>query len=253
VTWTSLYRANIRMAERFADGRVFLTGDAAHVHPPAGGQGLNTGVQDSYNLGWKLAAVLAGAPARLLDSYASERLPVAAGVLGITTELNNKAVQQEADAHRRDDPQLRQLNLGYRGSELSRELRARPGRVRAGDRAPDAPGLDDGGRDLRLFDLIHGGRTTLLAFGPAARRLAIDLAAAAPGKLSTVTVLRQADQPDATAFVDAGGHARRGYDVPGDGDVLLAIRPDGYVGLALDASPAAAGDARDYLAGIGAA
>jgi len=253
LTWASLYRANIRMAERFADGRVFLAGDAAHVHPPAGGQGLNTGVQDAYNLGWKLAAVQAGAPARLLGSYASERLPVAAGVLGITTELNNKAVKQDADAHRRDDPELRQLNLGYRGSELSRELRARPGSVRAGDRAPDAPGRDDAGRALRLFDLIHGGRTTLLAFGPSARRLALDLAAAAPRRLSAVAVLRQAGQPDGTAFVDAEAHARRGYDVPDEGDVLLAIRPDGYLGLALDAAPAAAGAARDYLAGIGAA
>jgi 2-polyprenyl-6-methoxyphenol hydroxylase-like FAD-dependent oxidoreductase len=253
LTWSSLYRANIRMAERFAEGRVFLAGDAAHVHPPAGGQGLNTGVQDAYNLGWKLAAVLGGAPARLLDSYAGERLPVAAGVLGITAELNNKAVQQDADAHRRDDPELRQLNLGYRGSELSRELRATPGRVQAGDRAPDAPGRDGAGRPLRLFDLLHCGRATLLAFGPAAGRLAVDLAAAAPRKLRAVAVLRQAAPQPANAFVDAGGHARRGYDIPGDGDVLLVIRPDGYLGLALDAGPAAAGRAREYLAGIGAA
>jgi 2-polyprenyl-6-methoxyphenol hydroxylase-like FAD-dependent oxidoreductase len=256
LTWTSLYRANIRMAERFAEGRVFLAGDAAHVHPPAGGQGLNTGVQDAYNLGWKLAAVLGGAPARLLDSYASERLPVAADVLGITAELNDKAVKQEADAHRRDNPELRQLNLGYRGSELSRELRRAPGRVRAGDRAPDAPGQDEGGRALRLFDLIHGGRATLLAFGPAAEGLAVDLAAAAPHQLRAVAVDGQAGPAGpqaATAFADADGHARRGYDVPGEDDVLLVIRPDGYLGLALDAGPDVAGRAREYLAGLGAA
>jgi 2-polyprenyl-6-methoxyphenol hydroxylase-like FAD-dependent oxidoreductase len=267
VPWTSLYRANIRMAERFADGRVFLAGDAAHVHPPAGGQGLNTGVQDAYNLGWKLAAVLGGAPAGLLDSYAGERLPVAAGVLGISTELNSKAMNQEADAHRRDNPELRQLSLGYR-SELSRELRRRPGRVRAGDRAPDAPGLDRDGRALRLFGLIHGGHTSLLAFGPAAERLAVDLAAAAPRDLRAIAVLEQArprgtecsgghggSSPridSAAAFVDVGGHARRGYDIPAGDDVLLVIRPDGYLGLALDAGPAAAGQARQYLAGLGA-
>ncbi len=253
LTWTSLYRANIRMAERFADGRVFLAGDAAHVHPPAGGQGLNTGIQDAYNLGWKLAAVLGGAPACLLDSYASERLPVAADVLGITTELNNKAEKQEADAHRRDNPELRQLNLGYRGSELSRELRRAPGRVRAGDRAPDAPGCDEDGRALRLFDLIHGGRTILLAFGPAAAGLAADLAAAAPLQMRAVAVLREAGRHDATAFVDADDHARRGYDIPAENDVLLVIRPDGYLGLALDATPAAAGQVREYLGGLGVA
>ncbi len=64
LTWITLWRPNIRMAERFRDGRVFLAGDAAHVHPPTGGQGLNTGIQDGYNLGWKLAAVLGGAPPR---------------------------------------------------------------------------------------------------------------------------------------------------------------------------------------------
>jgi 2-polyprenyl-6-methoxyphenol hydroxylase-like FAD-dependent oxidoreductase len=253
LTWTSLYRANIRMAERFAEGRVFLAGDAAHVHPPAGGQGLNTGVQDAYNLGWKLAAVLNGAPARLLDSYASERLPVAADVLGITTELNDKAVNQEADAHRRDNPELRQLNLGYRGSELSRELRRAPGHVRAGDRAPDARGRDESGRALRLFDLIHGGAATLLAFGPAAARLAVDLAADAPRQLRAVAVLGQSGPLGATAFVDSDDSARRGYDVPGEDDVLLVIRPDGYLGLALDAGPDAAGLAREYLADLGAA
>jgi 2-polyprenyl-6-methoxyphenol hydroxylase-like FAD-dependent oxidoreductase len=252
LTWSSLYRANIRMAERFADGRAFLIGDAAHVHPPAGGQGLNTGVQDAYNLGWKLAAVLDGAPARLLDSYASERLPVAADVLGISTELHAKAMRQEADAHRRDNPELRQLNLGYRRSELSRELRRMPGAVQAGDRAPDAPGQDDGGHPLRLFDLIHGGRATLLAFGPAAERLAAGLTAAAPNQVRAVAVLGRAVPHGVTPFVDPDDHARRAYGIPAGDDVLLAIRPDGYLGLALDAGPAAAGQAREYLAGIGA-
>jgi 2-polyprenyl-6-methoxyphenol hydroxylase-like FAD-dependent oxidoreductase len=71
-----------RLAERFRDGRVFLAGDAAHVHPPIGGQGLNLGIQDAFNLGWKLAGAVAGwAPADLLDTYQPERCPVAADVL----------------------------------------------------------------------------------------------------------------------------------------------------------------------------
>jgi len=69
VTWASAYTMNARLAERYRVGRVFLVGDAAHTHPPTGGQGLNTSVQDSYNLGWKLAAVLGGAPKKLLATY----------------------------------------------------------------------------------------------------------------------------------------------------------------------------------------
>src|SRR5262249_1500237 len=75
VTWVSAYNMHARLADRFRVGRVFLAGDAAHIHPPTGGQGLNTSVQDSYNLGWKLAAVLGGAPERLLTSYEDERRP----------------------------------------------------------------------------------------------------------------------------------------------------------------------------------
>ena len=82
VAWMSLYRPQVRMVDRYRVGRVFVAGDAAHVHPPAGGQGLNTGVQDAYNLGWKLAHVSTGAPDGLLDTYEAERLPVAAAVSG---------------------------------------------------------------------------------------------------------------------------------------------------------------------------
>ncbi|MGJ7555758.1 FAD-dependent monooxygenase [Variovorax sp. RB3P1] len=73
VSWASAFHMNARLADRYRAGRVLLVGDAAHVHPPTGGQGLNTSVQDAYNLGWKLAAVAAGAPAALLDSYEEER------------------------------------------------------------------------------------------------------------------------------------------------------------------------------------
>lgn len=67
---------NARLAERYRVGRVLLIGDAAHIHPPTGGQGLNTSVQDAYNLGWKLGARLRGAPDALLDSYEEERRPI---------------------------------------------------------------------------------------------------------------------------------------------------------------------------------
>lgn len=247
LVWSSLFRANIRMAERFREGRVFLVGDAAHVHSPAGGQGLNTSVQDAYNLGWKLAAVSAGAPADLLDSYQQERLPVAARVLGISTELHDKGFAGDEDAHRRDDPELHQLNLGYRDSALSRELRQDPGPVRAGDRAPDAPGTGPQGRPVRLFELFAGGRPTLLGFGTRAARLAAELAGPRAGAVAVLDAPGPAPA-GAQGFADTGGHARRAYAAP---DALLLIRPDGYLGLALDpADEQAEQHVRDYLATI---
>ena len=88
------------MVDRYRAGRVFLAGDAAHVHSPAGGQGMNTGIQDAHNLGWKLASVIKGASPALLDSYQEERLPVAAGVLALSNELLRAAVA-ERGAHSR--------------------------------------------------------------------------------------------------------------------------------------------------------
>lgn len=255
LTWASLYRTNIRMAERFRAGRAFLVGDAAHVHSPAGGQGLNTGIQDSCNLGWKLAAVLRGGPAALLDSYEAERLPVAADVLGISTALHDKAVSQSQDAMRRDDPRLRQLNLGYRGSALSSERRAAAGPVRAGDRAPDATGHDGDAKTARLFDLLHGGHITLLAFGSAAQQLAARLAAtASTERLRAVAVQAEpAGRHGLPGFTDTDGHARHGFGIDADQDVLLVVRPDGYLGLALDAGPTAFDDVSTYLRQLGGA
>ncbi|WP_405394719.1 FAD-dependent monooxygenase [Microbispora hainanensis] len=149
--WSSLYRVNIRLADRYRSGRVFLAGDAVHVHPPAGGQGLNTGVQDAYNLGWKLARVLAGGPEALLDTYEEERRPVAARVLGLSVDLaDKKSYKRGEDTY--------QLSLSYRGGSLA---------LRGGDRVPDGPlTLADGTR-ARMFDLLRGPHFTLLSPDPA--------------------------------------------------------------------------------------
>ncbi|MDX6740470.1 FAD-dependent monooxygenase [Actinocorallia sp. A-T 12471] len=211
LVWSSVFRPNIRMAERFAVGRVFLAGDAAHVHSPAGGQGLNTGVQDAYNLGWKLAAVLRGADPGLLDSYEAERQPVAARVLGLSTALHAKAREGGADAHRRDDPELQQLVLGYPDGPLTVERREAPAAAHAGDRAPDA--VAPGGR---LFPLIHTGSPVLLAFGPNARMVAEKVA------------------PELTVAPDPDGTAPTAYGVAPGADALFVLRPDGYIGLATD-------------------
>jgi 2-polyprenyl-6-methoxyphenol hydroxylase-like FAD-dependent oxidoreductase len=90
INWFTLYKLHHRMADKFSDQRCFLVGDAAHIHSPVGGQGMNTGLQDSYNLGWKLAAVINGQikPA-ILKSYADERMPVAKDLLATTDRIFN--------------------------------------------------------------------------------------------------------------------------------------------------------------------
>jgi 2-polyprenyl-6-methoxyphenol hydroxylase-like FAD-dependent oxidoreductase len=148
--WASGFRARTGLADRFRVGRVLLAGDAAHVHSPAGGQGLNTSVQDAYNLGWKLDAVLrGGAPAALLDTYEEERRANAAAMLNLSTGIHRGEV-------RRGKATV-QLGLDYRESSLSEETRDNPSGVRAGDRAPD--GTVNG---VRLFDAFRGPHWTLL-------------------------------------------------------------------------------------------
>ncbi|MFC8075382.1 FAD-dependent monooxygenase [Streptomyces sp. NPDC057307] len=151
VRWSSDFRPRAALADRFAVGRVFLAGDAAHIHSPAGGQGLNTSVQDAYNLGWKLGQVIRyGADPALLDSYESERRPVAADMLGLSTRIHRGEAERGGAT--------RQLGLGYRGGPLSV---GGAGNLLAGDRAPDGP-LPDGST---LFDALRGPHFTLLAVG----------------------------------------------------------------------------------------
>jgi 2-polyprenyl-6-methoxyphenol hydroxylase-like FAD-dependent oxidoreductase len=159
VGWQSVYKPNIRMVDRYRVGRVFLAGDAAHVHPPAGGQGLNTGVQDAFNLGWKLASVARGGADSLLDSYEIERLPIASAMLGLTKKLHQTRAIRRGDA-------TNQLALNYRTSPLSSGMTA--GSLHPGDRMPDGR-LGDG---TRLFDHLRSGSATELVT-PQGRRILI--------------------------------------------------------------------------------
>ena len=144
VGWQSIYKPSVRMVDRYRVGRVFLAGDAAHVHPPAGGQGLNTGVQDAFNLGWKLACVARGGPHSLLDSYEAERLPIASAMLGLSKKLHQTRSIRRGDA-------TNQLALHYRTSSLSSGLPL--GGLHPGDRMPDGR-LSNGSR---LFDHLRCG------------------------------------------------------------------------------------------------
>ncbi len=219
-TWTSVYRVNFRLADAYRCGHAFIAGDAAHAHPPTGGQGLNTSVQDSFNLGWKLAAVVAGANEKLLDTYEVERREIGAGVLAMSKSLL-KAMTDKADMHR--GRATLQLDLNYRVSPLSEEHRAEPGHVRAGDRVPDATIRAPGGAPVRVFDLLRHPAFTLLAIGGLGELGLVT----GPG-LKVVEIDR-----DAGSYVDEARMLRNTYGLTDD--CLLLVRPDGYIALAADA------------------
>ena len=166
--WVSDFRINCRMVDHMRDRRVFVAGDAAHIHSPTGGQGITTGMQDAANLAWKLARVCQGAPASLLDTYEEERLPHAAEVLRETDRTTNllfaptptlRAIRdfvvlpvlRKPWVQRRMFGKLSQLHVHYRRSSLSRTTGRQLRRLRAGDRAPD----------VSLTDAKTGTRTTL--------------------------------------------------------------------------------------------
>ncbi|BDZ38016.1 FAD-dependent oxidoreductase [Microbacterium suwonense] len=226
--WSTLWRANVRLADRYRAGRVFLAGDAAHVHSPAGGQGMNTGIQDAHNLAWKLAAVADGAPDVLLDSYEAERRPIAAGVLELSNARLKQVLEQKGPSTRRDASTI-QLDIGYRSSALVQDDRDDSAELRAGDRAPDATGLTDPNGEHRLFELTRGGRFTLLDFTGS---VTVDDAG------SELRILRIVEHPARRDEVaDAGGHLTQAYRATPHSLVLL--RPDGYIALISDV-----GDAR---------
>jgi len=235
VSWASAHRMSARLADAYRVGRVLLAGDAAHVHPPTGGQGLNTSVQDAYNLGWKLAAVLAGAPERLLDTYQEERRPIAADMLGLATSLLRAST---AGGARRRGREVRQLDLHYRESWLSlRTPRHTTGTgLLAGDRAPDAPIVGAAGQPTRLFTLFQGAHWTLLGYDVDRGRTVQPRAG-----LHIHTTGRYGD------IIDGDGHLEKAYGMsPGD---WVLIRPDGYLGTILDNTTNAV--LSDYLDDVG--
>lgn len=216
--WISRFTDTTRQAAAYRKGRVLLAGDAAHVHAPDGGQGLNLGVQDAVNLGWKLAQVVNGtAPESLLDTYHAERHPVAARVLRTTMAQT---------ALRRPDP--RSKAAGEVVSELlsMEEPRKRfagmqsgldihydfgEGHALLGRRMPDVDLVTPVG-PLPAYALLHEARPVLLNFGQ-------------PGSLDN------APRPDRVQLVDA--EYRGSWELPVLGKVAapaaVLVRPDGYV------------------------
>jgi 2-polyprenyl-6-methoxyphenol hydroxylase-like FAD-dependent oxidoreductase len=230
LTWHSLYRRRLRIADHYRAGRVFLAGDSAHIGVE---HGMNIGIQDGLNLTWKLAEVLRGAPAELLDTYEEERRPTAAQILDTTLKRDSapsgentaansitRAITRQGSA---TDPT--QLSVGYRGSSLSLNLQAVTS-VAAGHRAPDAPVLV-GSRNqcARLFQFLDSTRFTLLHFA-GGRSLEI---ARRPENLHVWQIMPGTARANGNtrALIDIQGHAYGVYGVAED--TLVLIRPDGYI------------------------
>ena len=162
--WLSRFGDATRLAERYRVGRVLLAGDAAHIHPPTGGQGLNLGIQDAFNLGWKLAAEINGwAPEGLLDSYQAERHPVAADVLDNTrAQMELMSTEPGPQAVRRLLTEL--MDFDEVNRYLIEKITAIGIRYDFGE-GPDLLGRrlrDVGLKQGRLYELMHGGRGLLL-------------------------------------------------------------------------------------------
>ncbi|MFJ9467880.1 FAD-dependent monooxygenase [Streptomyces caniferus] len=242
--WSSVFRISHRLVDRYGEGRVFVAGDAAHIHPPTGAQGMNTGIQDAYNLAWKLAmAVRSTASEGLLRSYHAERHPVGEEVVQRTVRHAGEGVQADPDDPSTVIRREAQLLVGYRGSPIvggGRPPRQGPA---PGDRAPDCGGLryDLAAFPSRLFDVLRGDDHTLLLYAdhedqPASYGEVADAArSGAHGQLTVRVIVAPGLRTDGLLLPvveDGGDEFRRSYGAHG-GEGFL-IRPDGYVGLRLD-------------------
>jgi 4,5-epoxidase len=225
-SWLACFRSHRRSASAYRQGRVLLAGDAVHIHSPAGGQGLNTGIMDAHNLGWKLALVAAGrASDALLDTYGAERRPVAEEVLRLTHglvhygTLSNPLRRRVRDVvvpvlsrspviQRRASRRMSQIYVSYPPGPLVRQG-SRRGAARAGQRMPDIQ-VRVAGQETTLHGVLRGGRHVLVA--PTAHAAAM---------LSDPTLQRYRSDLEIVTPMPAAG------DKP-TGPVVL-IRPDGHI------------------------
>jgi 3-(3-hydroxy-phenyl)propionate hydroxylase len=217
-TWISRFTDMTRQAAAYRDGRVLLAGDAAHVHYPAGGQGLSLGVQDAVNLGWKLAQVISRiSPESLLDTYHAERHPVAARALKYTmaqTVLQRRddrtqaLVEVVSELASMDEPRRRLAGI-VSGLDIHYDLGE--GHPLLGRRMPDFDLVTADG-PLRVFELLHGARPLLLNLGQ-------------PGDFDIAT------WPDRVQLIDASYEGEWELPVLGvvSAPTAVLVRPDGYV------------------------
>jgi hypothetical protein len=242
INWFSTYKVHSRHVNKFSEGRCFLAGDSAHIHTPAGAQGMNTGIQDGYNLAWKLAYVLnANADAKLLETYNEERLPNAHRLLQTTDRFFALAASDEPvtvffrqhifphmanfalniDAVKRFVfPLISQIGINYRNSSLSK---GDGFKIKAGDRMPY---FEIEGRSI--YENLREPRFHLLVFSDGTEKLDTDQIAI---ENSTVDVF-----PLYPSITETFGASKT---------FVIVLRPDNYIGyLSTGWDPAAI---RDYF------
>ncbi|KAG1884186.1 FAD binding domain-containing protein [Suillus subluteus] len=269
IVWVSEYRANIRMVNKLSEGRGFVVGGI--IQSPAGGQGLNSGIQDAFNLGWKLALVEKGlADKSLLETYNAERLPVISEMLERTTTIVNQAIKTENMFPPRSTI-LFMLGINCRFSNIVLDEFAIPGKpinaygipdeghLEAGDRAPDAPNilqLWHGESDVKtLFSLYRPSYHTVLVFAPslggakpilgaleAYDKSVVRSAVVLPSSATGVTVASATD----LVLVDQEGHAYSAYLMEAGQTKVFVIRPDGVIGAIVHGAEGV----KKYLSGI---
>ncbi|SDM88111.1 2-polyprenyl-6-methoxyphenol hydroxylase [Geodermatophilus siccatus] len=263
--WSSIFRIKHGIVDRYREGRVFVAGDAAHLHPPAGGQGMNTGIQDAWNLGWKLALAVRGLAAPgLLDSYEAERRPAGKMIVDRAVAI---AFTDEMDMEDEKAQFLleMQMTMNYAGSPLVGETAPGgfPAGPEPGHRAPDVHGLRRFGvaHPLRLFDLTRGTRSTLLLSADATaseeqvsdlEKLAVAVRQQTRGEVGAYLVAApDARVPllvDLPVVRDAEGTFAAAYGTAGAGTAAYLVRPDGHVGFRC--RPLDEDALLDHLAGV---
>jgi 2-polyprenyl-6-methoxyphenol hydroxylase-like FAD-dependent oxidoreductase len=245
--WLTYFEVHHGQIPQYRSGRILLAGDAAHIHSPAGGQGMNTGIQDAVNLSWKLALVSTGrAHAALLDSYQAERHPVGAAVIRQTNIMTKVMASTGAAAQLRNIglfllghstalgdaimSDLAEVTINYRTSPIVEDHgRQRSAAVHPGDHLSEVAGLTHpDGTPAFLGDLLqHPGHAILLR---GQDRATADALSANLSDLGTVTpVIADAGGAVRGSIVDAAGEFGKRYGISDNG--MVVIRPDGYIGM----------------------
>lgn len=258
IWWSSRFRVHAKVAPRFRDGPVLLAGDAVHAHTTAGGQGLNTGVQDGYDVGWKLASVIRGGDPSLLESFAAERRPASVRAVRsgdqqtrmwllrspLARALRNLAMRTLSGTgvlETKVVPLLAQLDLDHSLSGAVTDLAGAggvPRAVRLGRRAPELPLTPVHGRaEVSLHAHLATGRHTLLVYGDTAGESAARAAAALRTRgvddMAKVLWVRPGSATVDKTVRDAGcdvAHDHGGVFAGSRTPWLVYVRPDGVIG-----------------------
>jgi 2-polyprenyl-6-methoxyphenol hydroxylase-like FAD-dependent oxidoreductase len=248
--WLTYFEIHHGQVPNYRIGCAFLTGDAAHVHSPAGGQGMNTGMQDAFNLGWKLALAAEGrARDALLDSYQSERHPVAKQVISRSTRLTKLATVEGDVARRlrnlalhlatglgpvRDAlaEQTEETDVNYRDSQIVAGGH-RSGGPRPGDAAPHVEGTD------LAAALAAASEHAVVCVAPAGAPPSVPSSHPADATVLVVADARTREAGDAIVLTDPDRRIAERYGFGAAGGTIV-VRPDGYIGLLAEAGDDAA-------------